>query len=59
MKISYNKLLKFTSNFLTQAGVNKHFSIVISKKLIKSDMSGHHSHGIIRLIQYFDGIKKK
>ena len=53
MKISYKKLINKSSNFLNHAGVSKAVSKIVSKNLVEADMSGHFSHGIIRLIQYF------
>lgn len=59
MKFSKKKLETLCINFLRQAKVPKHTAKIVTKNLILSEMAGHPSHGIIRLIQYFEGIKKK
>ena len=59
MKISYKNLFKLSNNFLLSSGVPKHISKIVSNHLVASDMSGHFSHGTIRLIQYFNGINSK
>ena len=51
MKISYKNLFKLSNNFLLSSGVPKHISKIVSNHLVASDMSGHFSHGTIRLIQ--------
>ena len=59
MKISYKNLFRLSHNFLLSSGVPRHISKIVSSHLVASDMSGHFSHGTIRLIQYFNGISSK
>ena len=59
MKISYRNLFKLSYNFLLSSGVPAHISKIVSNHLVTSDMSGHFSHGTLRLIQYFNGISSK
>ena len=59
MKFSKEKLEELCINFLKEARVPKNIAKIVTKNLILSEMSGHPSHGIIRLIQYCEGIKKK
>tara|TARA_B100000963_G_scaffold358210_1_gene382294 strand:- start:38404 stop:39450 length:1047 start_codon:yes stop_codon:yes gene_type:complete len=58
MIIKEKKALKFCYLFLKKIGLDNSKSKIISSHLVKSDMSGHFSHGINRLIQYYNAVKK-
>ncbi len=59
MIIKYKKVIKFSNLFLGKLSLNKIHANLISTKLVNSDMCGHFSHGVNRLIQYHNGVKKK
>ena len=59
MLIKKKNILKFSINFLKKTGLNRADSELISNQLIRSDMCNHFSHGVNRLLQYFNGAKKK
>lgn len=59
MLIKKKNILNFSINFLKKTGLNRADSELISNQLIKSDMCNHFSHGVNRLLQYFNGAKKK
>lgn len=59
MLIREKKINSFANLFLTKLGMNKEDSKLVSKLLVKSDMSKHFSHGVIRLVQYYNMVKKK
>ena len=59
MLIKKKNILKFSINFLKKTGLNRADSELISNQLVRSDMCNHFSHGVNRLLQYFNGAKKK
>lgn len=59
MLIKEKKISNFSNLFLTKLGMNRKDSKLVSKLLVKSDMSQHFSHGVIRLVQYYNMVKNK
>lgn len=59
MLIKEKKINIFANSFLTKLGMNKKDSKLVSKLLVRSDMSKHFSHGVIRLVQYYNMVRKK
>ena len=59
MIIKENQIKKFVNLIFLKMGLNKKDSALVSEQLINSDMSGHYSHGINRIFQYQNGVKKK
>ena len=57
MKIKQEKIKKFISDILVGLKIKKIDANLISSHLVKSDMCGHYSHGIRRIVQYIDSIK--
>ena len=51
MLIKEKKINIFANSFLTKLGMNKKDSKLVSKLLVRSDMSKHFSHGVIRLVR--------
>ena len=52
------KYIKILNKFFKKTGLNRADSELISNQLIRSDMCNHFSHGVNRLLQYFNGAKK-
>ena len=57
MKIKQEKIKKFISDILVGLKTKKIDANLISSHLVKSDMCGHYSHGIRRIVQYIDSVK--
>lgn len=51
-------LHQFTRNVFTRSGVPAEDAEIIADVLVASDLRGIESHGVSRLKQYYDGIKK-
>ena len=43
-------------NLLTAAGAPRHVADTVSEILVNSNLSGHDSHGVLRIPTYLDGI---
>lgn len=59
MLIKPNKVFNFAKSFLKKLNLGEKKSSRIAELLVKSDMSNHFSHGVIRLIQYHNMVKDK
>ena len=59
MVIKEKKIKTFIALFLEKLKVKKKDAKIIAKYLVDSDMSGHFSHGINRIFQYENAVRKK
>ena len=59
MLIKPNKVFNFAKSCLKKLNLDEKKSSRIAELLVKSDMSNHFSHGVIRLIQYHNMVKDK
>lgn len=57
MRVKQEKIEKFITDILVGLNTPKNEAILVSSHLVKSDMCGHYSHGIRRIVQYMDSIK--
>lgn len=55
---SISQLFEIGSRVLTAAGVPANDAAVVAQELADANAVGHDSHGVMRLIQYADAIKK-
>lgn len=55
---SAEKLIKLSSKIFASAGVPVDEADIIAKSLVESNLTGHDSHGVIRVPQYVSMIKK-
>lgn len=59
MPIVDNKTLShFTSKIFTAYGIPSEVSQVVADSLVDSNLKGHDSHGVIRIIDYIDWLQK-
>ncbi len=54
--IKATTLTNFVSRILHSAGTTAHNSHLVANSLVKSNLAGHDSHGVIRLQNYLDAI---
>ena len=59
MIIKSQTLKLFVFNLLIEVGTNKTIADFVSSKLVNANLSGHPSHGVMRLPLYVDKILKK
>ena len=57
-KFNFSKLKKIISEIFLQSGSNVEESEIIANHLVEANLKGHDSHGVIRVKQYIELIKK-
>ena len=57
-KFNFSKLKKIISEIFLQSGSNVEESEIIANHLVEANLIGHDSHGVIRVKQYIESIKK-
>ena len=50
-------LQKFANNLFVAAGTPQHIADNVAEILIKANLAGHDSHGVLRIPSYLDGIE--
>jgi uncharacterized oxidoreductase len=54
-----NQLRKLGKEFLMAAGASENEARLVSDLLVKANLAGHDSHGIVRTLRYVDGVLKQ
>lgn len=56
--ISADILRSFTSNIFMAAGIGRDEADVIATSLVESNLCGHESHGVVRVVEYLEFLKR-
>lgn len=57
MKIKIKNIENLIMEILSDYNVNEEISITVMENLMKSELEGHKSHGLLRLIEYINKVK--
>lgn len=57
MKITAEVLTPFVTNIFQAAGTPPNAAALVAQSLVQSNLFGHDSHGIVRVMQYLNGIE--